>query len=173
MLIIHDHSLQHPNSGSLAIAMSDFHRKLHECEKLDLPLPLISIVVDIAYRNPRTYEISSAILSKLASFVASPTEKQQIIERIRQKFSRVPNTGYLDIWLQRISLNFGSEIPFEEPLCKLVRREDVALWNNKWLSSKDLRNAIDPSRIVDQEKLDKTPPIVPPEEVKLFNLNYL
>ena len=173
MLIIHDHSLQHPNSGSLAVAMSDFHRIIHRCEKLDLPLPLISIVVDIAYRNPRSYEISAAILSKLASFVASSAEKQKIIERIRRRFSRVPNTGYLEIWLQRISLEFGTGIPFEEPLCKLVRKEDVTIWNNDWLSAKDLKSAIDPSRIIDQEELQETGPIVSPDEVKLYNFYML
>ena len=68
LLIIHNHSIQHLHAGSVEIAMGYFYKRLAKSKKDVLPLPLISIVVDIAYRNPRTYAISAAILSKLGQF---------------------------------------------------------------------------------------------------------
>ena len=109
LLIIHDHSMEYPNSGSLNVALHRYYKRLQKTQKYDHTLPLLSIVVDIAYRNPRTYPIASAILSKLISLFKGEGEKRETIEKIRKKFRQLPNTGQLDIWLQRISLSFAPE----------------------------------------------------------------
>ena len=173
LLIIHHHSMEHPNAGSVNVAMQDYYKKLLN-GKCDSPLPLIGILVDIAYRNPRTYPISAAILSKLVNFLETTSEKQKIVERIRRKFSQIPNTGHMQIWLQRISFPFDSDIDFCEPLCQLVRQENsqMQIWNNEWISSKDIRNAIDLNKLVDSEKLASMDPVVPIKEVELFTSAY-
>lgn len=174
LLIIHDHSMEHPNAGSVQTAMNDFYKRLTNIKKSDLknPLPLISIVADIAYRNPRTYPISASILSKLIDFLETTSEKKNIIKKIRRKFFQIPNTGHMQMWLQRISLPFAPNIDFNEPLCRLVRQEDEEVWNNEWIKSKDLRRAIDTNRIVDSTRLAKIAPVIPIEEVELFTSIY-
>jgi RNA-directed DNA polymerase len=102
LLIIHDHATNFPNTGSLVIALNDYHKRVLRLTSLsEIPQPLIAIVVDIAYRNPRTYAICAAILSMLLSFIESNDERLAIAERIRKKFSQIPNTGHMQIWLQR------------------------------------------------------------------------
>ena len=180
LLIIHDHSMKHPHAGSLAGALDDYYRRLLESKKCDFPLPLIGILVDISYRNPRTYAISAVILGKLVDFLETPSDKQEIIKRIRRKFSQIPNTGHVQLWLQRISLPFDSDIDFDEPLCQLVHQvvgqenEQIQVWNNKWISSKDLQDAIDPNKIFDSKEFAKAKvtPVVPIEEVELFTSDY-
>ena len=174
LLIIHDHSRKHPNAGSLDASMHDYYKQIHKIEKCDFPLPLIAIVVDIAYRNPRTYARAAAILSKLISFLETESEKQEIVERIRTRFSQIPNTGHLEIWLQRISLPFDRNIGFNESLCQLVHQKNKQIWNSDWISCKDLKKAIDPSKIVDREELTNTTsqPVVPIKEVELFTSDY-
>ena len=173
LLIIHHHSMEHPNAGSVNVAMQNYYKKLLS-RNCGFPLPLIAILVDIAYRNPRTYPIVAAILSKLADFLETTSEKQNIIEKIQRKFSRIPNAGHMQIWLQRISFPFDSDIDFSEPLCQLVRQQNrqMQIWNNKWISPGSLRNAIDLNKVVDSEKLASMDPVVPIEEVELFTSAY-
>ncbi len=174
LLIIRDHSRNHPNAGSLDASMDDYYKRFFDMEEYDSPLPLIAIVVDIAYRNPRTYARAAAILSKLISFLNTKSEKQEIVGRIRKKFSQIPNTGHLEIWLQRISLPFDSNIDFNESLCQLVSQKSKQIWNNEWISCIDLKKAIDPSKIVNRGKLADigSQPIVSIEEVELFTAAY-
>jgi len=168
LLIIHDHSTKYPNAGSLAVALGSYQKRLFGLKKFDHPLPLISIVVDIAYHNPRTYSICAAILSKLLYFLGSQQEKKDVIEKIRKRFSQIPNTGHMKIWLQRITLPFDRNVEFDEPLCRLVSGEDCSIWNCEWISSNELKNAIDAKRIVNQIQLQALDAIVPAEEVELF-----
>ena len=173
LLIIRDHSMKHPNSGSLERALRDYYKRLIKSKKYTFPFPLISIVVDIAYRNPRTYAISAAILSKLIDMLEiTPEEKKNIIKRIRRKFYHLPNTGYMQLWLQRISLQFASDIEFDEPLCQLVSQGNGQIWNNDWISYKDLRNAVDSNAIIDRDKISDITPVIPIEEVETFVSNY-
>ncbi len=168
LLIIHNHSMKHPNSGSLVVAMQNYSHRLRTVRKYAYPLPSISIVTDIAYRNPRTYPVSATILSQLLSYLASDSEKQAIVEKIVGRFRIIPNTGHLEVWLQRISFRFSPSLQFEEGLCKLVDQSITKFWNNQWISNAKLRTAIDSNDIVDREILDRVNPIIPPEESELY-----
>jgi hypothetical protein len=131
-------------------------------------MPLLSIVVDIAYHNPRAYSICAAILSKLISFLETTDKRQSVVEKIKRKFSQIPNTGYMEIWLQRISLQFASGMNFDEPLCRLISEASEPIWNSEWISSGDLQNAVDARTILDKQVLKKLDPIIPVDEVALF-----
>jgi len=167
LLIIHDHSTAYPNAGSLARALGDFQKRIIGLAKYNQVLPLISIVADIAYRNPRTYAICAAILSKLLSFL-NDSEKPSVIDKIKKRFSLIPNTGHMEIWLQRISLPFDQTMEYGEPLCRLVSGHDEPIWNNEWIASKNLKDALDAKRIVDDVQVKKLAPIVSAEEVEFF-----
>lgn len=169
LLIIHDHSTLFPNSGSIATALSDYLKRISKFKYLrEDPKPLIAIVVDIAFRSPRTYAVCAAILSKLLSFVETEDERLDIVRRIRRKFARIPNTGHMQIWLQRITIPLQRSYEYEEAVCKLVAGSSSSLWNNGWLSSRELIAALDATKLVDQEMLEEIAPVIPPEEVELF-----
>lgn len=168
LLIIHNHSSEYPNAGSLAVALGAYHKRILRLEKYDQAMPLISIVVDIAYHNPRTYPICAAILSKLINLLETKDERQSVVEKIKKKFSQIPNTGHMLLWLQRISLLFAPTMDFDEPLCHLVRGASEQIWNSSWISSGNLQNAIDAKKIIDQQVLEKLDAIISAEEVALF-----
>jgi hypothetical protein len=113
--------LYYPNTGSLAKALSDFNKALpkkaltkEDNLQPDSIMPLISIVADIALHNPRHLPLCAAILSHLIDLLESTTKKSEVIDKIKKKFERVPNTGFLDIWLQRITLPFGQKMHYDE-----------------------------------------------------------
>lgn len=172
LMIIHDHSKEHVNSGSLQVALQHYHKRILKMKQCEFPLPLIGIVVDIAYNNPRTYPVSTAILSKLVRFVEGTSERREIIRKVVKRFSHIPNTGHMQIWLQRISLEFSSDIRFKEPLCQLVNGEVSQIWNSDWISSKTLRDVLGKYKIVEAEKLIEIDPVVPIEEIELFASYY-
>jgi RNA-directed DNA polymerase len=169
LLIIHDHASGHPNSGSLARALSDYHKRLLKAKrKPQDAMPLIAIVVDIAYRNPRTYSMAVAILSVLLGQLDSVKTKTQTLKSILKKFKRLPNTGHMEVWLQRASLPINKDIKFDEAICKLVAGEVVPLWNNDWISSTNLKKAVDSSKVVKKTKRDKLKPTIQVGEVDPF-----
>ena len=172
LLMIHDHSISHPNAGSLRSEMYRFHKRLFIRQRYNRPLTLIGIVTEIARRNPKVYSLSATILSKLISFLPTTAEKQEIIEKIRNRFSKIPNTGHMDLWLQRITFPFDPSIEFQEPLCCIVRQEKVQLWNNDWISSAELKKSLDAKKVVNRKRLDSMPPVVPPIEIETFIDNY-
>ena len=168
LLIIHNHSIEYPNAGSLVVALGAYHKRILRLKKYEQVIPLISIVVDIAYRNPKVYAVCAAILSKFISFLETTKQRQSIVEKIKRKFSQIPNTGHMQLWLQRISFPFAPQMEFDEPLCRLVLEESEQIWNSEWISSTDLQTAVDAKKIFDQQALEKLDPVIPAEEVALF-----
>lgn len=173
LLLIHDFAKNFPNSGAVNKKIQKLHKKIEsrDLEKENIPV-LISIITNIMFRNPRALPLGAAILSKFISKLDSDEERAQIIQKIIQKFRKIPNTGLLDVWLQRISLKFQNSIEYEEILTKIVKTENSAatLWNSDWL--KNEASAVLEESIVDQEKLDELEDVISSDEVSLFLREY-
>lgn len=168
LLIVHSLSLDHPNSGSLIVALKEFSDRLRSFKRASIdPIPLISIVTDIAQKNPKAYPHVAVVISLLLKFVESDQAKKALIEKIIAKFGNVPNTGHLLLWLQRIALGAKIERHFSEPLCKIVQGEKVDIWNNDWLND-DLKKLVADTAIVNRDKIDKLPDVITKAEVAIF-----
>jgi len=169
LLAIHAHGQDFPNAGSLTVALAHFHKRLNPKKPISNPLVLISIATDIAYHSPRAFPVCSAIISNLLS--ALNTQQQDassIIQKIHAKLSQLPNTGHMEVWLQRISHSFIPNLDYKEKLCQLVKGNPIVLWNDKWITSEKLKAAINQSKIVNKNKLCSLNPIVSPKEIELF-----
>ena len=185
LLLIHQHSIEYPNSRSLIMPLKKFRTKVEEKinkneQNLNYLRTLISIVIDIAYRNPETYSQCAAILSCMLSKF-NEEEKKDIFIRVCKKFSKLPNTSYMMIWLHRISLPIKNRKDFkvfDEKLCKIAEAEKIKngiseepeiIWNNKWLDDGELKKIIVGSNIIDREKLINLPEIISEKEVRSFS----
>ena len=171
LLIIYQHSLQYPNSGSVVRALSEWDRRLLRAKHQRDPMALISIVSEIALRNPATYPLIAAIFSKLFSHLPPEIKRDEIVDKIVSKFERVPHAGHMDIWLQRICLPFGLKKAFDERLCNVVSQQNISIWNFSWLQSQKWQQDLESFEIVDRQILADSPTIIPQEEVHLFMLN--
>lgn len=168
LLVIHAHGNDFPNAGSLTVALTHFHERLNSTKRISNPLVLISIATDIAYHSPKAFPVCSAIISKLLSVLPTKASCVDAIQKIYTKLSQLPNTGHMEVWLQRISHSSFPELGFKEPLCRLVKGESLDLWNNDWITSTTLKAVIDPAKIVNKAKLRSLKPIVRPKEIELF-----
>ena len=168
LMIIHDFARQYPNSGSLRRSLSEFLKRIESTSRFDQPLPLVAIIVDIAYNHPTTYPLCAAILSKLLVSLEETGSRFNVVSKIIEKFKRQPNTGHMDIWIQRFCVGELEAFSFEEPVCKLVQGQRLGLWNSDWLDNGDLKSIVDRSRIVDRGELNAATEVIPYEEVALF-----
>ncbi|MBI2477773.1 MAG: reverse transcriptase, partial [Planctomycetia bacterium] len=168
LLIIHAHGIDFPNAGSLCVALAHFHERVSKMKRIPNPCVLVSIVVDIAYSSPRTFPFGAAIISKLLSVLESKTKRIEVIKKIHTKLSQLPNTGHMEVWLQRISHSFEPQLGYKEALCDLVNGKPVDVWNNSWITSANLKAALDPSQIVDKAKLRSLKPVIFPNEIEMF-----
>lgn len=168
LLVIHSLSQKFPNSGTLVTELTDYFDKIKTIKRLRQNIPvLISILIDIAYKNPKTYPIAAAILSKLLSLIKSRPVKKEILVSIIKRFDKIPNTGHLQIWLQRITLKIDDTIPYDEKLCKKIDDAKFPIWNSDWLS-KDFKKLITNEDIVDRIALSEMDEVIATKEVELF-----
>lgn len=166
LLIIHSHASEYPNSGSLLKVLWQFSKRLGKLTRKDEIVPLVSIVVDIAYRNPRMYPICVVIISNLINLLPV-NPKIALLKKIKNKFLLIPNVGHLEIWLQRLTLPITREIVFDEPLCQLVVDKISTIWNNQWVISVPLKKILT-HKIVDGRKLRYLALIVAMKEIQTF-----
>ena len=169
LLLIYKHALEYPHAGSLIEPLQDFYFRIQKIKALqNHSKSLIAIIVDIAYRNPRTYAICAAMLSVLLTKLSSKNDQEEIITKIKNKFSLIPNTSSMLIWLQRISLFFKFDIDYDDALCRLIDHafkeiDRVSLsdadinqiWNMDWVSSEELKNILKANSIINKTEFKK------------------
>ncbi|MEJ2436518.1 MAG: RNA-directed DNA polymerase [Sulfurovaceae bacterium] len=178
LLIIHKFANKYPNSGTLTKELQNIlnrinketnkKRKLKYFLKKEKISVLVSIVVDIAYHNPRTYSISIAILSKLFSLINDESIILDVVNKMLKKFEDIPNTGHMQIWLQRAVIKIDNpKFKFNEKICKLVKAKGIKLWNNDWLHQ-NIITIIDNNPIINQDVIKEIDKIISNKEVLLF-----
>lgn len=172
LLLIHGLSEHYPNSGSLNKSLNKFFDRIKGLTEIRQDIKvLISILVDIMYKNPRVYPISSAIMSKLFSLLNNPVETNRVLGLICNKFEKIPNTGHLKIWLQRLTIKIDRVKIYDENLCKKVNTPNIQIWNSDWLNNA-LKAIIDSTPIIDEQVIQDIDVIIDKEEVQLFKVDY-
>lgn len=170
LLLIRDLSKKYPDSGTLRKELQRFYENMAEnYQNIDDFLSDISIVTDITYHNPTTYTISFAIISKFLSMIDAVRDKDYIIDSINQKFKKLPNTGFMQIWFKRMIGNTRPDIVFDEKLCFLIDSPVMSLWNNSWLEDKELSKIVSETSIFDEVIYKSLGPIINSNEFFQFN----
>lgn len=187
LYIIYDLSEKFPNSGTVNKELTEFFKRIENLKKLKYdPVVLISLVTHIMGKSPRTYAISSALISKFISFIHDDKTIHEIISLILDRFNKLPNTGLLQIWLQRILIKKDYfkdyEGKFDEVLCQKVFyeltkhkiRDYNNIWNSSWLTNdlKELKELVDNYAVVDVDTIHKMNPLITRNEVELFKVFY-
>ena len=172
LLRLHAFGRRYPNSGALRRLVGEVHEKvaLQKAAPDDLEA-LVAIVTDIAVVSPLAFPGVAGILSYLIT-LAPKSDRAQIWARVLSRMRRVPHNGYLEIWLQRVTKPQALGIDFlsDERICQIVNGEKQPLWENSWISSKDLLAAIDLSKISVGSPAEMKE-VVAPGEVELFKEN--
>jgi len=172
LLLIHQLSEEHPNSGSLSKALNKFYNRIKGITRTNQNIKVLaSILVGIMYKNPRTYPIASAILIKLLSLIPDGQEKDELLNLTLKRFDKIPNTGHIKIWLQRLTIKIDRNKQYTETLCEKVNNLAVQIWNSDWLEN-NLKNIVANTSIIDETVIADIDAVIASEEVQLFKNDY-
>lgn len=169
LLRLHAFGRRHPNSGALQRMLCEFNEHIIKQDKPHGNIKVnVAIVTDIAFSSPATFSRVAAILSHMIS-LAPIGDKAPLWEKVRKKMNRVPNHGYLDIWLQRVIQGGKIDMNFTSPerICKIVNGTSSQLWESEWISCKKLKNAVDAKKIKKGDITDSDE-VMSPKEIALF-----
>jgi RNA-directed DNA polymerase len=171
LFLIHSLAEKHPNSGSLTTALTKFlEEKVYPIKlfKEENSKVLVSVLVDIAYKNPRTYPVITAILSKILSLEISDLTVTEILNSIENKFDKIPNVGHLQVWLQRLTIKANRNKNYTEKLCQKVINNNTDIWNISWLNNQPIKDIITNNSIIDEQKIIEMEQVIEPNEVSIF-----
>jgi Reverse transcriptase (RNA-dependent DNA polymerase) len=171
LLRLHSFGLRYPNSGALKKLMdgifASVRKRKIQPDELEVQ---IAILTDIAFTSPATFPAIAGIMSHLISLTPKG-EKEELWQKVCAKMSKMPNNGYQEVWLQRVTKpeDVGIEYSSAEKICRVVNNEKVDLWNSSWIASKKLKKALSALKIVvsDPAKASET---MAQEEVALFTI---
>src|SRR5699024_9609033 len=123
----------------------------------------------IMSKNPNSVELCIAILSKLFMFLSS-SEANSIIDSILFKFNKLPNTDFIEIWLQRLSIVYNREKLFNAKLCHKVKvKNSINIWDSSWLKEEE---RFDESNIIYEKYLSSMHTDILISEIDLFASEY-
>ena len=172
LLLIHSLADKYPNSGTLSTAMAKFMDRLYPLMTLeeDSSRALISILVDIAYNNPRVYSAVVVCIGKILSIETDRAVVDKIYDLIERKFDKKTNIGYWKVWYQRLTIKTdrAKEINSKEKLCQIAAGNSaVHLWGVKWLQVRYQR-VITRTSVFNNAVYDSMNDVPQPREVKIF-----
>lgn len=155
-----------PNSGTIDNQMRDFLLVLEKSKKDDYNLEtLISLVTEIALRNPRVVPTSIAILSIFLSKISDKETQLILSEKIRLKFKEIPNSSFIMVWFQRLNLKINKTENYNEILCQKVLDKNIEIWNIDWLNDK-IKKIFSDTEVVNTAVLKKTKKKLSKKEIK-------
>lgn len=177
-LRIYQISKKHPNSGLVAKELSLFYDRIivkNELSGADIEV-LISIFTAIGLTSPKLIHWISAVVSKLLFMLNNNEKSIEITAMIHRKFKIIPNTGFIDVWLQRISAPLGIATDYNDPITKLALNliPNSQIWESSWLSD-DIASLLDSFEVSNLKTLldnESLPSVIPRKEVELFKMSY-
>ncbi len=172
LLRLHSFGLKHPNSGALRKLLAEMHKSIFKLKTKPDDLEVqVAILSDIAFNSPQTFPAIAGILSHLIS-LEETSKKQSLWESVQLKMSKIPNNGYLEIWLQRVTKpkSVGFDFESDEAICKIVNGGVVQLWNSEWVNNEKLTAALDSKHLVKKDP-EKVSAVIKPKEIDLFGKN--
>lgn len=171
LLLIHSLADKHPNTGSVSTALSKFLDRIYPLKNLeeDSSKVLISILVDIAYKNPKVYSLVAVCIGKILSIEPDKTDVENIYKLIENKFDNKPNVGYWKVWFQRLTIKTDREREkdSDELLCKIAANVKVNLWNNDWLKQ-EYRTIFNETSIINEDAYNQLSDNPTKEEAQIF-----
>lgn len=119
---------------------------------------LASIAAQIGVENNSAILHVLRIISRLLTDMTEyPEERHEIVDLVRKKFIDLPNSTYLQPWLQNISIALDSsrnECPYDMPLCHMAMGERIDLWNNTWIDP-ELLKGLPLGGICDKKRIEE------------------
>jgi hypothetical protein len=172
-------SKKYPNTGLIAKSLTDFFDQIQKKKVLkyvDYEV-VVAIITMIAFYSPKYMPQVASIVSLLIEKSGKTLDRKRVLNKIVDKFANIPNTEFIDVWLQRIAdtddireHNFNSPIT----LVAVRKKNNSVLWNSDWLYKKtrDLINSAEISKLQEEIINGEFSPLVDRKEFELYRSVY-
>ncbi len=171
LLFIYDFASKFPNSGMLVKLLTRLYEKRIRAKIINSNnvSVLISIVTEIMCNNPKVYSIGTAIISSLMLYVPS-RQIDYLIKSIHKKCLTLPNTGIIQLWLQRMCISLHVGEYYTERLCQRVggSTTNCDIWNVEWISANHKRK-FNEMNFIDSDIVSTLTPIYDLSEINPFS----
>jgi len=177
LLLIHRFSTENPGSGATKFLIREFLDRLEarlpkNAWKIENPTVLAAILLDIAARTPAVFPAVATTISKIMLYLKD-SDRDNLFTLVGRRTNRIPNNGYMELWLQRVALPNQLGFLSTELICKLVDDEtSQSLWHNSWIEKIDTRKSLEGYSIIDRTVLEDLPPDIQNEEFDAFWKEY-
>lgn len=177
LLVIHRFCTEKPGSGATKFLIREFLDRLEtrlpkSAWKIENPTVLAAILLDIAAKTPSVFPAVATTISKIMLYLKY-SDRDDLFSLVGKRTNRIPNNGYMELWLQRIA--YPNELSFRssEPMCGLVDDKAAqSLWCSKWIKNDEARSSIENFSIVDRTILEDLPPDIQIDEFDAFWKEY-
>lgn len=165
LLQIYNLANKYPNSGSVTTALTEYFNRLSSVNKLPSDYPqLLSIITNIIKKSPNSVPVGTAILGKLLELINDASEISKVVGNVISQMENMPNVGFVEIWLQRLSLVSSQSKSHSDSLCQKVDNDGYNIWNSNWLKNEFPENCI-----IDRKYIQQMTLTISKSEINLFN----
>lgn len=177
LLLIHRFSTECPGSGATKFLIREFLDRLEarlpkNAWRIENPVVLAAILLDIAARTPAVFPAVATAISKIMLYLKD-SERENLFLLVEKRTGRIPNNGYMEVWLQRVAVPNQLSFSSTEPLCRLVSEDtSQSLWKNGWIGIKGLRESIEAYSIIDRAVFTDLSPDIQHDEFDAFWKEY-
>lgn len=127
---------------------------------------LVSLLINIALNHPRVFPKAIGIIARLLANIDHELAVD-IVNKIKKKIGLSANTGYMDVWLQRITIHLG-DFKYSEPLCELIYSNTLELFKSEWLDE-EYRVLLNNVSFIDRRVLAESKLIIPASKTDVFS----
>ena len=138
---------------------------------MENPTVLIAILMDIGSVSPNVFPAVATASSMILTHFGVQN-RNSLFQLILTKTKRVPNSGYLEIWLQRIAVTNQIEFLSAEKMCQILKPEIESIWNFDWIADQGIRDKLRNYSIVDHLEIDTLKPYIERSEFDAFWKGY-
>ena len=168
LLFILKFSQEYPNSGSVRTRLTHlYEEKYNKKISTRSEHQLLSILTEIAIKNPNSFQIIVAHMSRILKGLSKKT-RERLFQKVLKKVRILPNAGLMEINLQRLMLPCKIEKELDEPLCEKVKNDNVSIFNFDWIFDTNLQNQFKQISCVDRKRIASLDLEVAKSEIRLF-----
>lgn len=132
---------------------------------------LVAVATQIGIENISVVHYSLRIISQILTTLKTPESKIRIVNMVRDRFILLPNSDYVQIWLQNLTYPYDAkrkEYPYTHMLCRMVAGCQTCVWNMGWLIP-ELLEKLNFKSIIQTKKLRNLEPIINFKENRLYD----
>ena len=132
---------------------------------------LLAILMDTGAISPNAFPAVATASSMILTFMGEQ-DRRNTFQLILDRAKRIPNNGYLEIWLQRIAISNKIEFLSTEAVCQALHNNSSSIWKFEWVGDEDMKKQLGTYSFINRAEIDTLKPYIERDEFDAFWKGY-